>query len=78
MSKYVVDKLMDVVRAMRVACDDAERAINEKDMPPLLKASRVIHVFSWAWANASTNIECVHEHVTDQIEIDNIKRGEAP
>ena len=65
MNKYVVDHLMAVIKTMREACDDAERAIGYEDSTPLQKTMRVFHIFTWAWANASTSVEGVVSHIDD-------------
>lgn len=59
-------RLAEAIASMREACDEAERRMSPDrygDDELLSTAAQVNHIFVWAWANASGDIETAIRNV---------------
>ncbi len=58
--EYEQQKLQACVGQMYATCKEAEQVLTDDSYGSTLdKASRVMHIFAWGWANASSSLETV-------------------
>ena len=66
-NERVTRNLNSAVSTMRDACEDAARAIARGNDQEAVR--RVLHTFSWGWANASVSIENAMSALEDAQEV---------
>lgn len=64
----VYKRLAMSINIMREACESANREINSYKTDPLYSCERVLHMLTWGFANANSDIETAIETIRRNLE----------